>query len=63
MHQAHEFAEYILLPKLNITALASSASLERLFSVSGWILRPRRNQLGDANFKMQLLLNAKGLDW
>ena len=40
------------------TALPSSASVERLFSISGLLLTPQRSYLYDSTMKHQLLLKV-----
>ena len=53
--------KYSLVKKVFIssnTGLPSSAAVERLFSLGGQILTPRRNRLSDEHFEMLVLLRA-----
>jgi hypothetical protein len=53
--------KYSLIKKVFIssdTGLPSSAAVERLFSLGGQILTPRRNRLSDEHFEMLVLLRA-----
>lgn len=44
--------------ELENTPLASSGSVERLFSFAGIILTPNRQKLSDSNFEQLVLLKA-----
>lgn len=51
--------DYIVIKKLFIkynTALPSSASVERMFSVGGSVITPHRRQLHDDIIESQILL-------
>ena len=57
----HCLSRYPVIQKLVLqcnTALPSTATVERLFSLGGQILTPRRNRLTPAHFERQLLLPA-----
>ena len=56
-----EFFTFSLIKKVFLatnTSLPPSASVERLFSMDGQIMTPRRNGLSDDHFEMLLLLRA-----
>ena len=56
-HSTH-FPRLSILAKQIFCAPASTAGVERLFSVAGHILSPRKMRLTDANFEHQLFANV-----
>ena len=49
---------YLKLLKQTLFAPESTAGIERIFSVAGYILSERRNRTSDENFENQLFANV-----
>ena len=54
----HEWPELAAYAKHLLTVPATSAPVERIFSVGGAILRPARRRLSDKNFEMSMFLKC-----
>uniref|UniRef100_A0A3Q2P448 HAT C-terminal dimerisation domain-containing protein n=1 Tax=Fundulus heteroclitus TaxID=8078 RepID=A0A3Q2P448_FUNHE len=63
LHILHQFSNIKNIFLKDKTPTPSSALVERLFSLGGLVLTPRRNRLSDKTFEKLLLMNLKNLNY